>query len=230
MLCTVDFGPLNLINGFQFEEINRKCVGMIHGQDLVGEEFIKSFTTAQSLSVYISSQAYPLKLKEFFNENRCFKTSNQKSLNAEKIRPLGAKVTLTDKNVLEQWQAYDKSNDPFEIYEKMCFNGIMYTNYLTNLSKKCDFCIRNKQNKFGLIRCFIKQSGHIYIVAKKLTFIYSPYNYVHNKKKFLSKMSLIHESNDFFVEKIEQIEKVAYIKIDDNSCYVSLFKSSHLFN
>ena len=232
--CTIDFGPLNLINGFQFEEMNRKCVGMIHGQDLIGEEFIKIFTTAQSLSVYISTQSYPLSLKDFFSENRCFKTSNQKYLNTlEKLRPLGAKVTLSDKNVIEQWQTYRQSEQLFEnyeIYDKISYKGIIYTNYLTNSTKKCDSCIRNRQNKFGLIRCFVVQSQEVYIIAKKLTFIHTPYTYTHKNKKFLSKMSITHETNDFFIEKIDNLEKVALIKIDDNSCYVSIFRSSHLFN
>ena len=43
--CTLDFGPLNCTNCFQFEEINRKLVRFLHGADLIGEELIKIFST-----------------------------------------------------------------------------------------------------------------------------------------------------------------------------------------
>jgi hypothetical protein len=34
--CTTAFGPLNLINLFQFEELNRILVSFLHGFDLIG--------------------------------------------------------------------------------------------------------------------------------------------------------------------------------------------------
>jgi hypothetical protein len=48
--CTLDFGPLNSISLFTFEELNRKGVRLIKGKDLIGEEFIKLLSTAQCLS------------------------------------------------------------------------------------------------------------------------------------------------------------------------------------
>ena len=44
--CTKEFGPLNITNCFQFEELNRKFMRFVHGKDLIGEEFIKTFSTA----------------------------------------------------------------------------------------------------------------------------------------------------------------------------------------
>ena len=38
--CTLDFGPLNCINCFQFEELNRKLMRFLHGHDLIGEDRI----------------------------------------------------------------------------------------------------------------------------------------------------------------------------------------------
>ena len=35
--CTKNYGSLNNINCFPFEELNRKVVGTIHGRDLIGE-------------------------------------------------------------------------------------------------------------------------------------------------------------------------------------------------
>ena len=39
--CTLEFGPLNCINSFQFEELNRKIIRLISGKDLIGDEFLK---------------------------------------------------------------------------------------------------------------------------------------------------------------------------------------------
>jgi hypothetical protein len=43
------------MNCFPFEELNRKVVGLIHGRDLMGEEFIKIFNLIQGLSSKFSS-------------------------------------------------------------------------------------------------------------------------------------------------------------------------------
>ena len=37
---TLDFGPLNGVNCFQFEELNRKMIRFVHGFDLIGEFII----------------------------------------------------------------------------------------------------------------------------------------------------------------------------------------------
>ena len=38
--CSKYFGTLNLINFIPYEELNRKCVSVIHGRDLMGEALI----------------------------------------------------------------------------------------------------------------------------------------------------------------------------------------------
>ena len=213
--------------------MNRKCVGMLHGQYLVGEEFIKTFSTAQSLSVFISSQTESLILKDFFNENKCFKTSNQKFLNImDKLRLLGLKVSINNDVINTTWQNYilnENLAENFEIYEKISFKGVIYTTYLSS-NKKCDYCIRNKENKFGLIRCFITNNQNVYVIVKKLTFFYSPFNYNYKNTIFPSKISLTHETDEFFVDKIDNIEKIVFIKLNETACYISLFRSSHLFS
>jgi hypothetical protein len=62
--CTKKFGPLNLVNCFQFEELNRKILGVIHGKDLIGEEFIKMFFTVQNLSCIDNKNENKIKNKK----------------------------------------------------------------------------------------------------------------------------------------------------------------------
>ena len=51
--CTKNFGPLNAINCFQFEELNRKVERFHKGQDLVGEEFLKLWNSSQNLGYFL---------------------------------------------------------------------------------------------------------------------------------------------------------------------------------
>ena len=51
--CVFIFGHLNSLNLFVFEENNRKIIGFINGHDLIGEELIKIFSTAQALSSFV---------------------------------------------------------------------------------------------------------------------------------------------------------------------------------
>jgi len=49
--CTLGFGPLDSINCFQYEELNRKLMRFLHGTDLIGKEIIKICGTSQIISL-----------------------------------------------------------------------------------------------------------------------------------------------------------------------------------
>ena len=53
---TEDFGPVNFTNCFVYEELNRKVSSMLHGFDLIGEEFIKLYSTLQYCSRFRPSR------------------------------------------------------------------------------------------------------------------------------------------------------------------------------
>lgn len=73
------FGPLNSLDLFQFEEINRKITKFIKGSDLIAEEFIKIFTLAQNLSnVTNLFDTNNIEIKKFLNRYLLIKTSNRK--------------------------------------------------------------------------------------------------------------------------------------------------------
>jgi hypothetical protein len=100
--CTKNFGPLNNINCFPFEELNRKVIGTIHGRSLIGEEFIKLFSLMQSQSNTVTSFAKQSKLVNFIKKEMVFKTSNRKKTNYGKIeiKVLGRKEIIKDSEVL----------------------------------------------------------------------------------------------------------------------------------
>ena len=88
--CTLAFGPLNCINSFQFEELNRKIIRLIFGKDLIGDEFLKLFSVLQALTFY-SFKNENEELKQYFEEHNILKSSNRKCLVEKKgaFKPLG---------------------------------------------------------------------------------------------------------------------------------------------
>jgi hypothetical protein len=235
--CTIEFGPLNLINSFQFEELNRKLINLIKGNDLVGEEFIKVFTVGQVLSTYISNEKMNTPVREFYEKFKCFKTSNRKNNNnkLEKniLIKLDKQIICNDSVVLEAWNKFQGTSilESIETHKKISFNGILYSS-ISSSNKRCDFCVRNKKNNFGLIVCFIIFGSDVFVICKRLISLYSPFNVLLKQSniQIASKIVICDESEQLFVEHLSNIEKVCFVKIDKEHCYVSSFKTSHLFN
>jgi hypothetical protein len=50
--CTKHFGPMNVINCFPFEEVNRKILRIISGKDLIGDEFLYNLGILKYLTNY----------------------------------------------------------------------------------------------------------------------------------------------------------------------------------
>ena len=96
--CTLEFGPLNLVNCFTFEELNRKFTRLVKGRDLIGEEFIKIFTAVQSLNSIKSFKPNNEKLYEFISENLETRSSNRKHLYSmnDTYKILSSKEKISD--------------------------------------------------------------------------------------------------------------------------------------
>ena len=78
--CTILFGPLNSINLYQFEELNRVLISFSHGFDLIGEEILKIFSTSRILLNYTQNISN-IKIKTFVLKHLNLKSSNKKKLN-----------------------------------------------------------------------------------------------------------------------------------------------------
>jgi hypothetical protein len=102
--CTLEIGPLNIICCFQFEELNRKVTRFIKGQDLVGDEFIKSWTVSKNLALHISkmySEDDDNKIIIFIKEHFALRSSNlKKKRNGFNVLKMGQDSKLED-NKLE---------------------------------------------------------------------------------------------------------------------------------
>jgi hypothetical protein len=66
--CKLDFGPLNVVSTFPFEENNRSILSLIHGHDLIGDEFLKVMSVAQALRTYVEDFVKNPALKDFLKK------------------------------------------------------------------------------------------------------------------------------------------------------------------
>ena len=163
--CTQNFGPLNYCNCFEFEELNRKLLTLIKGNDLIGEEFIKLFSLAKALSAY-SSKINCSKLKKFINENAALKTSI-----------IGKTRIIKDETVSKLVQEFDGSLiEDLVVSYSVEFNGVKYTT-TSKETKFCDYCISTNENDFGFIKYFIKTDKFVLVLCQRIVKINEPFFY-----------------------------------------------------
>ena len=227
--CTKEFGSLNTINCFTFEEMNRKVCGIIHGRDLIGEEFVKVFSTGQSLAKFISNCKEETKLNEFIKKTIIFKTSNRKKSNKHKTLKVLDKIVVTnDETLLSLYKRHTKLvKNELKICEKILYSDHLYTSYNEN-TKRCDSCFVTKSERLGLIKHIIIDDNKVYVVAQILCKLFCPF-YCVNYPETRTSTFLCDISTDYFVEDIDNIDKAVLINLKDN-CYVSTYSISHLFN
>ena len=227
--CTLDFGPLNATNCFQFEELNRKLMRFLHGHDLIGEELIKIASTAQMLSSFTLS-VQNLKIREYISARLNFKSSNIKKLSSGVVENVVLdKVVQSKENeyILAYEKHFGQKLDHLEIFHKLKHNGIIF-NSSKILTKRCDSCFISKMNEIGLIDCFLIVNNTIYCMSRKVVPMFNSF-YLKDSPEIKSNLSIAYVSNEIFVENITNIRKIVIINISQQNCYFSLFNSSHLF-
>jgi hypothetical protein len=227
--CTLDFGPLNSTNCFQYEEMNRKLVGFLHGFDLIGEELIKIFLGAQVLSSF-SNNVNNQELKAYIKSRIGFKTSNLKRLKGS-IDSISIRTKSTLSSETEYLKSYEKyfntKINEISIFYKINFNGINFTSHL-HKTKRCDACFVSN-NKFGLIECFFIHNDKVYVLAKQIVSLVNSF-YSSSSPEIGSNLFYCYISNNFFIHAVEDITKTVIINLVNDRCFISLFKSSHLFS
>ena len=179
--CTRDFGPLNSTNSFPFEEINRKILRLIHGRDLVGEEFIKHLTIYQALENFRNNIVSNEKIVEFLDTYTQFKSSNKKKLNSNsglKYNKKASKQFRRDDNLYSLLARHNvdlKNESEFVIVDRVTFKGVVYTD-LSNKSKNCDSYI-SINNDYGLIENIIIVKESVYFVCRRLIKLLPSFHY-----------------------------------------------------
>ena len=111
-------------------------------------------------------------------------------------------------------------------FKRLVFGGALYTT-TKNTSKRADYCVC-VDSLHGLINHFLKIRNEIYIVMQRVDHLFSPF-YDENNPQIQSKTFLCNVTDDIFLTKLDQIQKVAFIKINEDLCFISQFSISHLF-
>ena len=211
--CTLEFGPLNGINCFQFEEINRKMLQFIHGYDLIGEEMIKIFSTAQFLSAY-TLEINNLEIKEFILSRLRFKSSNTKRISSQnyRVKIIGKQEKSLDKLYIEAVSKYTGQRvDNLLVCQKLSIYGIIFSSHLI-VTKRSDSCFYTKTNKIGLIECFVLLDSKVLVIYRQIVSFFNPF-YSLQCPEIRSKLSVCYGSNQLLVEELESLNKGVLINL-----------------
>jgi hypothetical protein len=228
--CTLLFGPLNCVNSFQFEELNRKIINLIHGDDLMGDEFFKLFNILQALTYY-SFRNTNSTLRNFFEEYNIIKTSNRKRLSEINTFQFKALDTISISSIevnQEIAKKFPNQTFPLQMCTKLSFNGIRYTSSLSSKTRHCDYCIKTSDGEFGLIENFVFNEVVVYIVLRKITKIIDCFfDPLHSQLK--SQIFLCKLTQRRVVTTIDKIAKAFLINVAEHKMFISTFSISHLF-
>ncbi|CAF0936386.1 unnamed protein product [Brachionus calyciflorus] len=132
--CTLQFGPLNNINCFQFEELNRKITRLIKGKNLLGEEFIKIFNLVQKVSYLGQLIDKDNIFKEFILSSSMIKSSNSKKNIFNKEIKFSKSFFFVNNDLISQVLLEDLNinTNQVKIFKHVWFNGILFsTKYST---------------------------------------------------------------------------------------------------
>ena len=111
----------------------------------------------------------------------------------------------------------------------VCYKGVRYSNLETQV-KRCDFCVETKSGQLGLIKTFLFYENTCYVVAKKVQTLLCPFFSDVSNSRIRSKLVIVHETDEIIIDKIKNVKKVCFIKLNDSLCFVSAFSTAHLFN
>lgn len=229
--CTIQFGPLNSTNCFQYENLNRHIIGLIKSFDLIGEEFITNFSVAQILNSHKKS-IKNMDIKNFVNKYSPFESKNEEF----EIINSNMKELLNDNNSYRQFDFIEKyfsiKLNKIKIFNKTAIRGIFLTSSKIQ-TKNCDSCFIDNKNSVGLIEFFFEKNNMNYVLARRIVILLSPV-YSETFSEFKSELSLCHLSDQYFIIELKDIQsKLVYIQTDKNdngSCFISKFNCSHLFS
>lgn len=232
---TRELGPLNQVNCYPFEELNRKITRLIKSQDLVGDEFIKLWSVSRNLGLYINELEYSdNKFIKFVKENFGLKSSNLKKKNKEKILIKLGKYS-EQKNLSDRIRYFIKNivsyDDDICLYERLYFNNIVYSSELNKETKYSDSTIIFK-DQVGIISNIVKSNDLIFIICRKLNLFESQFFYIESNAYNSSYRVYTISRSYFYVKHSEfkDLKKLFSIPYEENLVFVNHFTSNHLFS
>jgi hypothetical protein len=129
--CIREIGPLKF-NLFPFEELNRNITRLIHGMDLVGDEFITKWSINKNLSLMIQNKyVYNNKYYDFIKKTFSIKSSNLKKKGSNlynfdfcnRLKEENLNLGLNHRNFL---QLNFKNMNELTFYKRLKINDNIY--------------------------------------------------------------------------------------------------------
>jgi hypothetical protein len=148
--CTKEFGPINAVNSFQFEENNRGILRFIHGTDLVGDEFLKVFSVCQALHTFVENFVTNNHLKHFIEKYADIRSCNNKfKLNSVDLK-LSNLVTPENKRFEHLLNSNKIEFKKIKFTNRVTISGILYTDE-SNKSRFNNSCVKLNNGDYGII-------------------------------------------------------------------------------
>lgn len=236
-MCTETLGPINDNNCYQFEELNRKVMRFIKGEDLLGDEFIKLFNCSRNFSLFVNTlntHDEGNKFIKFIKQNYFIKSSNKKKTNENtKCNIKGGKTLKVNLNDYLKEFIREKIHviDDLVFYEYIYYNDIMFS--IRRETKFSNHTI-SLQDQFGVIQFIIKTNDSFFFICADLVKSLSPfYIQLRENIKLKSKFSFYSKSCTYFLIHQDQFQFLIkhFMFIDDNGYYmVTSFNGDHLFS
>jgi hypothetical protein len=224
---TRQFGPLNLISSYPFEELNRKITRSIKGQFLIGDEFIKLYSISHFLYSFTSNIEKENKLTSFVIKHFEIKTSNRKSRERFGLK-IGRSKIIQNNKISQLIRDYDSNHIiNLRIASNVFLNNVLYE-IQKNQGRFDNSCVYSN-GKIGFIRSIVIDAQKVYFILQELTSLFSLF--YDEKTGLKSNMNLALLNENYFVVESDKVEgKYFCFESNDGVCYISFFNTSHLFN
>ena len=230
--ATKDFGPLNNINCFQFEETNRQILSYIHSYDLIGDEFLKVFLTSQTLMLFKKSTKR--KNLDRFLSNFEIKSSNIKQVEANdfilKKRESNINLSANFENLFYEYFKFKTIETSLNTCKSFVYKNAVYTNDNAK-TKFNDSFICTKEGVFGKIEKILILNESVFVIVRKISKLLSSY-FIKTIPSVKSSIFLSFFTDEYFITEIVNIKKAFFIKKNQETSFffMSTFVMSHLFH
>ncbi len=187
-----------------------------------------NFSILQSPQIFSESFRNNRKLNKFIEKRNIIKTSNKKRVNQDECI-LSQLQNITDYqfNIVTENLIVDGiDRSEMKSCKRLNFHGSLYTT-TKNKSKRADYCVR-VELLYGLISDFIIIKNEIYVAIQRVDHLFSPF-YDENNPQIQSNTFLCNITDNIVLVKLQKVKKVAFIKVNDDLCFISEFSMSHLF-
>jgi hypothetical protein len=201
---------------------------LIHGTDLVGDEFLKVFSVSQALHTFVDNFVQNQQLKNFIQKYADIKSCNNKS----KINSVDLKLSKLVSPLNKRFEYLLNSSKlkfkKIKFTNRVSISGILFTDS-SNKSRFNNSCVQLKNGDYGIIyKIVVTEERKVYFLIKRIVKLLDCFfNYKYPRYK--SSLFLCSISDEYFIYTIDSVKKMFLININEELNFISSFNMNHLF-